>query len=97
MVDQSQADALAAAAAAGDSLICQAIINSGIALGTEETVVEESSPTTQELDKDIPDATDVDQSVIEIQVKEEFDEMEEACASQIFVEKSCFGEIFHES
>uniref|UniRef100_A0A3B3XQ45 Transcription factor E4F1 n=1 Tax=Poecilia mexicana TaxID=48701 RepID=A0A3B3XQ45_9TELE len=67
VVDQSQADALAAAAAAGDSLICQAIINSGIALGTEETVVEESSPAAQELDKDIPDATDVDQSVIEIQ------------------------------
>uniref|UniRef100_A0A3B5M0S8 Transcription factor E4F1 n=1 Tax=Xiphophorus couchianus TaxID=32473 RepID=A0A3B5M0S8_9TELE len=80
VVDQSQADALAAAAAAGDSLICQAIINSGIALGTEETVVEESSPTTQELDKDIPDSTDVDQSVIEIQVKEEFHEMEEETA-----------------
>ncbi|XP_014836103.1 PREDICTED: transcription factor E4F1 isoform X1 [Poecilia mexicana] len=80
VVDQSQADALAAAAAAGDSLICQAIINSGIALGTEETVVEESSPAAQELDKDIPDATDVDQSVIEIQVKEEFEETEEEAA-----------------
>ncbi|MEQ2170819.1 hypothetical protein GOODEAATRI_004192 [Goodea atripinnis] len=77
VVDQSQADALAAAAAAGDSLICQAIINSGIALGTEETVVEEASLTTQEMDKDGSDPTDVDQSVIEIQVKEEFEEMEE--------------------
>ncbi|CAL9693380.1 unnamed protein product [Knipowitschia caucasica] len=42
MVEPSQAEALAAAAAAGDSLICQAIINSGIALETEETVVEET-------------------------------------------------------
>ncbi|XP_047212716.1 transcription factor E4F1-like [Girardinichthys multiradiatus] len=80
VVDQSQADALAAAAAAGDSLICQAIINSGIALGTEETVVEEASLTTQEMDKDGSEPTDVDQSVIEIQVKEEFEEMEEETA-----------------
>ena len=36
MVEQSQAEALAAAAAAGDSVICQAIINSGIALKTQQ-------------------------------------------------------------
>ncbi|XP_015242953.1 PREDICTED: transcription factor E4F1 isoform X1 [Cyprinodon variegatus] len=78
VVDQSQADALAVAAAAGESLICQAIINSGIALGTEETVVEEeASQNTQEVEKDISDTVNEDQSVIEIQVKEEFEEMEE--------------------
>ncbi|XP_021177084.2 transcription factor E4F1 [Fundulus heteroclitus] len=77
VVDQSQADALAAAAAAGESLICQAIINSGIALGTEEMVVEEASPTAQETSKDASDTAEVDQSVIEIQVKEESEEMEE--------------------
>lgn len=77
VVDQSQADALAAAAAAGDSLICQAIINSGIALGTEETVVEEASPTTEEMNKEDSDPTDVDQDIIEIQIKEDLDAIEE--------------------
>ncbi|KAM4531851.1 transcription factor E4F1 [Odontesthes bonariensis] len=77
VVEQSQAEALAAAAAAGDNLICQAIINSGIALGTEETVVEEVSQTTEEMDKVVSERPDADQSVIEIQVKEEFVEMEE--------------------
>ncbi|XP_061568275.1 transcription factor E4F1 isoform X2 [Cololabis saira] len=78
VVEQSQAEALAAAAAAGDNLICQAIINSGIALGTEETVVEEASQTTEEMDKVVSDHPDTDDSVIEIQVKEEFVEMEGA-------------------
>ncbi|XP_069569589.1 transcription factor E4F1 [Brachyistius frenatus] len=77
VVEQSQAEALAAAAAAGDNLICQAIINSGIALGTEETVVEETSQATEELDKMVSDRADAAESVIEIQVKEEFVEMEE--------------------
>ena len=76
VVEQSQAEALAAAAAAGDNLICQAIINSGIALGTEETVVEEASQTPEEMDKVVSDHPDTDDSVIEIQVKEEFVEME---------------------
>lgn len=87
VVDQSQADALAAAAAAGDSLICQAIINSGIALGTEETVVEEVSQTTEEMNKEDSDPTDVDQGVVEIQVKEELDAMEEVHRSYLFVQK----------
>lgn len=45
MVEQAQAEALVAAA--GDSLICQAIMNSGIALETEETVVEGTSQESQ--------------------------------------------------
>ncbi|XP_040047234.2 transcription factor E4F1 isoform X2 [Gasterosteus aculeatus] len=95
VVEQSQAEALAAAAAAGDNLICQAIINSGIALAPGEAVVEETSPTPEEIDKvvsDCPDADedendddddddnddddDDDDGVTEIQVKEEFVEME---------------------
>ncbi|XP_068434924.1 transcription factor E4F1 isoform X2 [Clinocottus analis] len=76
VVEQSQAEALAAAAAAGDNLICQAIINSGIALGTEEAVVEETSQETEEMEKEVSDCPDVDESVAEIQVKEEFVEME---------------------
>lgn len=79
MVEQSQAEALAAAAAAGDSLICQAIINSGIALETEETVVEETSQTTEEINKVVSDCPDTDEGIIEIQVKEEFVEIEEVC------------------
>lgn len=71
VVEQSQAEALAAAAAAGDNLICQAIINSGIALGTEEAVVEETTQATEEIDKVVSD-----ESITEIQVKEEFVEME---------------------
>lgn len=77
VVEQSQAEALAAAAAAGDNLICQAIINSGIALETEETVVEETTQTTEEMNKVVSDRPEAEESVIEIQVKEEFVEMEE--------------------
>ncbi|XP_023139372.2 transcription factor E4F1 [Amphiprion ocellaris] len=77
VVEQSQAEALAAAAAAGDNLICQAIINSGIALETEETVVEETTQTTEEMNKVVSDRPEAEDSVIEIQVKEEFVEMEE--------------------
>ncbi|XP_034449694.1 transcription factor E4F1 isoform X2 [Hippoglossus hippoglossus] len=76
VVEQSQAEALAAAAAAGDNLICQAIINSGIALETEETVVEETSQETEEMEKMVSDCPDVDEGVTEIHVKEEFVEME---------------------
>ncbi|XP_053194163.1 transcription factor E4F1 [Scomber japonicus] len=76
VVEQSQAEALAAAAAAGDSLICQAIINSGIALGTEEAVVEETSQATEEIHKVDTDSPDADENITEIQVKEEFVEME---------------------
>lgn len=76
VVEQSQAEALAAAAAAGDNLICQAIINSGIALETEEAVVEETSQATEEMDKVVSDCPDTDEGVTEIQVKEEFVEME---------------------
>lgn len=75
-MEQSQAEALAAAAAAGDNLICQAIINSGIPLGSEETVVEETSQATEEINKVVSDCPDVDESVTEIQIKEEFVEME---------------------
>ena len=75
-MEQSQAEALAAAAAAGDNLICQAIINSGIALGTEEAVVEETSQATEEMTKVDSDCPDPDEGVTEIQVKEEFVEME---------------------
>ncbi|CAN9505870.1 unnamed protein product [Ophioblennius macclurei] len=77
VVEQSQAEALAAAAAAGDNLICQAIINSGITLGTEETVVEETVQSPEDMDKIVSDRPDSDEGVIEIQVKEEFVEMEE--------------------
>ncbi|XP_037648009.1 transcription factor E4F1 isoform X1 [Sebastes umbrosus] len=76
VVEQSQVEALAAAAAAGDNLICQAIINSGIALETEEAVVEETSQETEEMDKEVSGCPDIDESVTEIQVKEEFVEME---------------------
>ncbi|XP_044036896.1 transcription factor E4F1 [Siniperca chuatsi] len=76
VVEQSQAEALAAAAAAGDNLICQAIINSGIALGTEEAVVEETSQATEEIDKVVSDCPDADEGITEIQVKEEFVDME---------------------
>lgn len=76
VVEQSQAEALAAAAAAGDSLICQAIINSGIALETEEAVVEETSQATEEINKVVTECPDADENITEIQVKEEFVEME---------------------
>ncbi|KAM7386818.1 hypothetical protein PAMA_009445 [Pampus argenteus] len=76
VVEQSQAEALAAAAAAGDNLICQAIINSGIALGTEEAVVEETSQASEEINKMVTNCPDAEESITEIQVKEEFVEME---------------------
>ncbi|KAM9392737.1 transcription factor E4F1 isoform 1-T2 [Pholidichthys leucotaenia] len=76
VVEQSQAEALAAAAAAGDNLICQAIINSGIALGTEETVLEETTQT-EETTKAVSESPDAEEDVIEIQVKEDFEKKEE--------------------
>ncbi|XP_029364417.1 transcription factor E4F1 [Echeneis naucrates] len=76
VVEQSQAEALAAAAEAGDNLICQAIINSGIALETEETVVEEDSQAPEEIHKVVSDCPEVDEGITEIQIKEEFVEME---------------------
>lgn len=76
VVEQSQAEALAAAAAAGNNLICQAIINSGIALGTEESVVEETSEATEEINKVVSECPDIDEGITEIQIKEEFVEME---------------------
>lgn len=76
VVEQAQAEALAAAAAAGDSLICQAIINSGIALGTEEAIVEENPQATEEIDKVDSDCAQADEDITEIQVKEEFVELE---------------------
>lgn len=76
VVEQSQAEALAAAAAAGDSLICQAIINSGIALGTEEAVIEETPPTTEEINKLDSGCPHASEAVTEIPVKEDFVELE---------------------
>uniref|UniRef100_UPI003AB06ED3 transcription factor E4F1 n=1 Tax=Centroberyx gerrardi TaxID=166262 RepID=UPI003AB06ED3 len=76
VVEQSQAEALAAAAAVGDNLICQAIINSGIALETEEAVVEETPHATDEIRKVIIDCPDAGGPMTEIQVKEECVEME---------------------
>ncbi|XP_068606222.1 transcription factor E4F1 [Brachionichthys hirsutus] len=75
IVEQSQAEALAVAAAAGDSLICQAIINSGLTLGTEEAVVEETSLAAEEITKMSSDCPCEDEGIIEFQVKEEFVEM----------------------
>ncbi|XP_061892715.1 transcription factor E4F1 isoform X2 [Entelurus aequoreus] len=71
VVDQSQAEALAAAAAAGDNLICQAILNAGIALRTEEVV--QSPQVTGEQEKMVVECPDADST--DIQVKEEFVEM----------------------
>lgn len=76
VVEQSQAEALAAAAAAGDSLICQAIINSGIALGTEEAVVEETPETTEVINEEDSECPDDDENIAEVQVKEEILELE---------------------
>ncbi|XP_068192969.1 transcription factor E4F1 [Antennarius striatus] len=76
IVEQSQAEALAAAAAAGDGLICQAILNSGITLGTEEAVVEATSQVAEEITKMGSDRPREDEGIIEFQVKEEFVEME---------------------
>lgn len=75
VVEQSQAEALAAAAAAGDSLICQAIINSGIALETEEAVVEGTSQAAEEINSVESDGPRSDEGITEIQVKEEFVEL----------------------
>lgn len=80
VVEQSQAEALAAAAAAGDNLICQAIINSGIALETEEgvveQVVEEVPQAAEEAPKDAYHCPDAEDRLTGIQVTEEFVEME---------------------
>ncbi|XP_026181232.1 transcription factor E4F1 isoform X2 [Mastacembelus armatus] len=76
VVEQSQAEALAAAAAVSDNLICQAIFNSGIALGSEEAVVEENSQAAEQIHKVGSDCPDVDESITEVQIKEEFVEME---------------------
>ncbi|XP_072299498.1 transcription factor E4F1 [Eucyclogobius newberryi] len=76
MVEQSQAEALAAAAAAGDSLICQAIINSGIALETEETVVEETSQEPEGITKDISVCPEIAENFTEIHVKDELIEID---------------------
>uniref|UniRef100_H3DKW9 E4F transcription factor 1 n=1 Tax=Tetraodon nigroviridis TaxID=99883 RepID=H3DKW9_TETNG len=67
VVEQSQAEALAAAAAAGDSLICQAILNSGIALGTEEAVVEETSETAEVMNEEDSECPDDDENIAEVQ------------------------------
>lgn len=77
VVEQSQAEALVAAAAAGNNLICQAIINSGIALGTAESVDEETSQAAaEEMTKVVSDCPNIDEGIAEIQIKEEFVEME---------------------
>lgn len=76
VVEQAQAEVLAAAAAAGDSLICQAIINSGIALGREEAIVEESSQSAEDTDKGDSDCPQADEGIAEIHVKEELVELE---------------------
>ncbi|KAM3863881.1 transcription factor E4F1 [Diretmus argenteus] len=76
VVEQSQAEALAAAADARDNLICQAIINSGIALETEEAVVGETQQDTEEMDKVVFNCPDDGGQMTEIQVKEECVEME---------------------
>uniref|UniRef100_A0A3B4BA96 Transcription factor E4F1 n=1 Tax=Periophthalmus magnuspinnatus TaxID=409849 RepID=A0A3B4BA96_9GOBI len=55
-----------AAAAAGDSLICQAIINSGIALETEETVVEETSEEPEGITKVISVCPETAENITEI-------------------------------
>lgn len=90
-MEESQAEALAAAAAAGDNLICQAIINSGIALGTEETVVVEeeeeeeaaASQTTEQMNKVVSDQPEAEQNVFEIQVREELAKIEEVHEQQL--------------
>lgn len=76
VVEQAQAEALAAAAAAGDSLICQAIINSGIALGREEAIIEESSQSAEDTDRGDSDCPQPDEGITEIHMKEELVEME---------------------
>ncbi|KAM9785207.1 transcription factor E4F1 isoform X3 [Syngnathus typhle] len=70
MVNQSQAEALAAAAAAGDNLICQAILNSGIALKTQEERVPQDA---HELEKMVIECPVTDGA--DIQVKEELVEV----------------------
>lgn len=75
-MEQSQAEALAAAAAAGDSLICQAIINSGITLGAEEAMVEETSETTEVMNEEDSECPDEEENITTVQVKEEILELE---------------------
>uniref|UniRef100_A0A8C6TKN2 Transcription factor E4F1 n=1 Tax=Neogobius melanostomus TaxID=47308 RepID=A0A8C6TKN2_9GOBI len=73
VVDQAQAEALAAAA--GDSLICQAIMNSGIALETEETVVDGTSqgPAITNIISVCPETAE---NITEIHVKDELENVE---------------------
>lgn len=91
VVEQSQAEALAVAAAAGDNLICQAIINSGIALETEETVVEETSQESEEINKAISVCPDTAESIADVQVEmdveETFDGLGEKSSSKLH---TCF-------
>lgn len=73
-MDQAQADALVAE---GDNLICQAIINSGIALEAVTEEVEEAEE--QALDgmpKEVLQVRDMEGRMTEIQVMEECVEME---------------------
>ncbi|XP_029914594.1 transcription factor E4F1 [Myripristis murdjan] len=76
LVEQCEAEALAAAAAVGDNLICQAIINSGIALETGETGAEETAEATEDICKVVIGGAEVEDQVTEIQVKEECVKME---------------------
>ncbi|CAG11444.1 unnamed protein product, partial [Tetraodon nigroviridis] len=56
-------------------LICQAILNSGIALGTEEAVVEETSETAEVMNEEDSECPDDDENIAEVQVKEEILEL----------------------
>uniref|UniRef100_A0A667YZC3 Transcription factor E4F1 n=1 Tax=Myripristis murdjan TaxID=586833 RepID=A0A667YZC3_9TELE len=60
----------------GDNLICQAIINSGIALETGETGAEETAEATEDICKVVIGGAEVEDQVTEIQVKEECVKME---------------------
>ncbi|KAM6957040.1 transcription factor E4F1 [Aplochiton taeniatus] len=74
VIDQPTAKALAA----GDNLICQAIINSGIALETEgETVVEQGAqPVAEGIPKAVYHMSDAESRLTDIQITEECVEME---------------------
>ncbi|XP_056144033.1 transcription factor E4F1 [Lampris incognitus] len=69
VVEQSQAEALAAAAETGNNLICQAVINSGVALKTNETVEEELQEA-EEMRKVIFDCPDAEDRMTDVQVTE---------------------------
>lgn len=75
-MEQAQADALVAE---GDNLICQAIINSGIALEAVNETEEVEEAEEQALDgmpKEVLQVRDVEGRMTEIQVMEECVEME---------------------